>query len=282
MQTGSDIAYSVRGSAAVLAFDRPDRMNAARMRTHDDLIAAFDRAEADDKVRCIILTGTGRAFCAGTDIGGGFELPTGGDAATGEGVPPDVGGETVLRIFRLNKPVIAAVNGAAVGFGASVTLACDMRIASDSAKWGFVFTRRGIAAESCSSWFLPRVVGVATALDWMLTGRMVTAAEAQEAGLAKSVVPPDQLLDAALAVAEDIAMNTSPVSVAMNRQLLWRMLGAAHPVEAHALESRAIAARLAHPDSAEGVAAFTERRPPKFEPGLAAAEIMRGWWPASR
>lgn len=279
MTDTGDIAYSVRDGAAVLAFDRPDRMNAARMKTHTDLIAALDRAEADDAVRCVVLTGQGRAFCAGTDISEGFDLPTGGDPATGEGVAPDVGGVTVLRLFRMRKPVIAAVNGAAVGFGASLTLACDIRLASETAKWGFVFARRGIAAESCCSWFLPRAVGISTALDWMMTGRMVPASEAQAAGMVTSLHPPGSLLDAALEIAREIAENTAPASVAMNRHLLWRMMGAAHPAEAHALESRAIAARLAHPDSAEGVAAFAERRAPRFAAGLDGAEVMSGWWP---
>jgi len=275
----SDIDYEIQGAAAVLHFNRPDRMNAARTQTHADLIAAIDRAEADPKVRCLILTGNGRAFCAGTDIAEGFDLPTGGDPRTGEGVPPDIGGAAVLRLFRLNKPVIAAVNGAAVGFGASLTLACDIRLAANTAKWGFVFARRGIAAESCSSWFLPRVVGVQTALDWMLTGRMVLAAEALTTGLVKEVLPQDELLDAALGIAAEIAENTAPVSVAMNRKLVWRMMGASHPAEAHALESRAIAARLMHPDSTEGVAAFAERRAPAFAPDLDAADVMDGWWP---
>jgi enoyl-CoA hydratase/carnithine racemase len=279
MADSSDIAYSVQDGAAVLAFDRPDRMNAARLQTHTDLITALDRAEADDTVRCIVLTGHGRAFCAGTDISDGFDLPKGGDPVTGQGVPPDVGGVTVLRLFRMRKPVIAAINGAAVGFGASLTLACDIRLASETAKWGFVFARRGIAAESCCSWFLPRAVGIQTALDWMMTGRMVPASEALASGLVKSVHAPEALLEAALGIAHEIVENTAPASVAMNRQLLWQMMGAGHPAEAHALESRAIAARLAHPDSAEGVAAFAERRLPRFAQGLAAAEVMSGWWP---
>jgi enoyl-CoA hydratase/carnithine racemase len=181
----------------------------------------------------------------------------------------------------MKKPVIAAVNGAAVGFGASLSVACDIRIATPAAKWGFVFARRGIAAESCVSWFLPRAVGVSVALDWMMTGRMVSSEEAEAAGLIRPVVPADGLLDAALEIAEDIAAHTAPVSVAMNRALIWRMTAASHPAEAHALDSRAIAARLAHADSTEGVAAFVERRAPKFERGLAVAEIMDRWWPES-
>ena len=273
-----DITYSRREAAAIIAFNRPAQMNAARRQTHADLVAALDRAEADPGVRAVILTGAGRAFCAGTDISGGFDLPTGGDPATGEGVAPDIGGVTVLRLFRLKKPVIAAVNGAAVGFGASLAVACDIRLAAPSAKWGFVFARRGIAAESCVSWFLPRAVGVSVALEWMMTGRMVSADEAAQAGLVRRVVPADELLDTALGVVAEIAAHTAPVSVAMNRQLIWQMAGAAHPAAAHALESRAIAARLAHPDSTEGVAAFAARRAPQFEPGLDATTIMDHWW----
>lgn len=279
---GEDIAYARHGAAAVLSFNRPERMNAARAQTHDELIAAMHHAEADPKVRAVVLTGTGRAFCAGTDISGGFELPTGGDPVTGEGVPPDVGGVTVLHLFRLKKPVIAAVNGAAVGFGASLTVACDIRLAAPEAKWGFVFARRGIAAESCVSWFLPRAVGISTALDWMMTARMVGADEALKAGLVKAVVPQADLLATALEIVEDIAANTAPVSVALNRRILWQMAGAADPAEAHGFESRAIAARLAHPDGTEGVAAFAERRPPRFEQGLDAADLLDAWWPLNR
>lgn len=275
---GADVAYAIRGAAAVVSFNRPDRMNAARAQTHADLSAALDRAEADDDVRAVVLTGEGRAFCAGTDISDGFDLPVGGDPATGEGVPPDIGGVTVLRLFRMNKPVIAAVNGAAVGFGASLSVACDIRLAAPAAKWGFVFARRGIAAESCVSWFLPRAVGMSVALDWMMTGRMIASEEAERSGLVSHVVPLDGLLDAALAIVEDIAAHTAPASVAMNRRLVWRMASASHPAEAHALESRAIAARLAHADSAEGVAAFAERRPPKFGRGLEPAAIIDRWW----
>lgn len=278
MPNQSDVSYSVKGAAAVISFDRPERMNAARMKTHEDLIAAMDRAEADEKARCIVLTGEGRAFCAGTDIGGGFELPVGGNPATGEDVPPDVGGGTVLRLFNLNKPVIAAVNGAAIGFGASLTVACDFRIASEHAKWGFVFSRRGIASESCVSWFLPRAVGINTALDWMLTGRMVPATEALETRFVSSIEQNDKLMDAALAIADDLAANTAPISVAMNRRLLWRMLGAAGPEIAHDLESRALSARLQHRDSKEGVDAFVQKRQPEFESNLDSLEVMKDWW----
>jgi enoyl-CoA hydratase/carnithine racemase len=275
----SDIEYQTQGPAAILSFNRPDRMNAASMKTHGDLIAALDQAEADDNVRAVIITGIGRAFCAGTDVSDGFDLPEGGNPATGEGVPADIGGVTILRIFAMNKPVIAAVNGAAAGFGASLCTACDIRLASEAAKLIYVFARRGIAAESCVSWFLPRVVGISTAMDWMLTGRVVPASEAAAAGMFKAVLQKDKLLEAALEIVYEIASNTAPVSVAMNRQLLWRMGSAPHPSIAHKYESRAIAARLAHPDSAEGISAFLEKRPAKFDTSLKQVEIMRQWWP---
>lgn len=278
MQDDPDVVYERKGTAAILSFNRPERMNAARIKTHHDLIEVLERAEADDAVRCIILTGSGRAFCAGTDIGDGFNLPVGGDVATGEGVPPDIGGQTVLRLFNLKKPVVAAVNGAAVGFGASLSIACDIRIASENAKWGFVFTRRGIALESCSSWFLPRIVGISTALDWTLSGRMISCTEALETRLVKTVTAPEALMDAALGAAEALVSETSPISVAMNRQLMWRMLGAPYPAHAHRLESRALSARFAHPDSREGVAAFHEKRRPEFDKRLDGLEFMQSWW----
>ena len=274
----NDITYAREGAAAVVRFDRPERLNAARTRTHVELRAALDRAEADEGVRAVVLAGEGRAFCAGTDIGDGFDLPSGGDPATGEGVPPDIGGETILRVFAMKKPVLAAVHGAAVGFGASLTLACDLRLAGPGARWGFVFARRGIAAESCSSWFLPRIVGLPTALDWMLSGRLVEVEEARAAGLVSRFAETERLLPEALAWVDDLARETAPASVAINRQLLWRMAGTADPAEAHALESRAIAARLAHPDSAEGVAAFAERRAPAFPGRIEDAAFMDAWW----
>ena len=274
----SDITYTREGAAAVVRFDRPERLNAARSRTHVELRDALGRAEADEGVRAVILAGEGRAFCAGTDIGGGFDLPSGGDPATGEGVPPDIGGETILRVFAMRKPVLAAIHGPAVGFGASLTLACDQRLAGPGARWGFVFSRRGIAAESCSSWFLPRIVGLPTALDWMLSGRLVEVEEARATGLVSRFAQTERLLPEALAWVEELARETAPASVAINRQLLWRMAGAAHPAEAHTLESRAVAARLAHPDSVEGVAAFTERRSPVFPGRIEDAAFMDAWW----
>ncbi|GGB38042.1 enoyl-CoA hydratase [Tistrella bauzanensis] len=277
--TFDDISYEVADAIATITFQRPEVMNAARNQTQDELVAALDAADADDAVRAVIVTGAGRAFCAGTDISNGFELPAGGDPATGEGVPADVGGVTVLRLFRMRKPVIGAINGPAAGFGATFTLAMDMRLAADTAKFAFPFTRRGIAVESCSSWFLPRLVGMQTAQDWMLTGRTFPATEALARGLVHELLPADALLPRARAIARDIAENCAPASVAINRQLLWRMLGADHPRVAHALESRAVAARLASDDVREGVDSFKERRQPRFTGTLAEADYMSAWWP---
>ncbi len=239
-------------SIATIALNRPDKLNAARAATYDEIVAALDAADADEAVRAIIVTGRGRAFCAGTDLsGGGFSLPRGGDPATGEGIPADLGGRVTLRLYGMRKPIIGAVNGPAVGFGATFLLPMDYRLASSTARFGFVFSRRGIAAESCSSWFLPRIVGITTALDWMLTGRIIDAARpAKRAG--QRGRGPEELLARATAIAREIADNTAPASVALNRQLLWRMLGADHPLEAHRLESRAIAATVGTPDAAEG------------------------------
>ena len=274
-----DIAYAVDGPVATISFARPEVMNAARNETHLELQAALDAADRHDAVRAVIVTGTGRAFCAGTDISDGFRLPAGGDPATGEGVPADVGGVTVLRLFRMRKPVIAAINGAAAGFGATFTLAMDIRLAAETAKFAFPFTRRGICAESCSSWFLPRLVGMQTAQDWMLTGRTFPASEALARGLVHELLAAEDLLPRARALALDIAENCAPVSVALNRQLLWRMMGADHPEIAHALESRAVAARMASDDVREGVDSFKERRAPRFGDGLADAPYMTAWWP---
>lgn len=278
----TDIRYAVEDGIATITFARPDVMNAARTATHQELIRALDAADRDDAVRAVIVTGEGRAFCAGTDISQGFQLPSGGDPATGAGVPPDVGGQTVLRLFDMRKPVIAAINGAAVGFGATFTLAMDLRLASSGAKFAFPFTRRGICAESCSSWFLPRLVGIQTAQDWMLTGRTFTAPEANARGLIHELLAPEDLLPRAREIARDIADNCAPASVALNRQLLWHMLGARHPAEAHALESRGIAATLAGADAQEGTASFRERRAPRFTGRVADTDYTGAWWPESR
>ena len=276
--TYEDIEYALEDGVATIWLNRPDKLNAARVSTHDELISALDRADCDDAVKAIIVSGRGRAFCAGTDLSDGFALPSGGDPATGEGVQADVGGRVTLRLYDMRKPVIGAVNGAAVGFGATFLLPMDFRLAAVGAKFGFVFTRRGIVAESCSSWFLPRVVGLPTALDWMLTGRMVAAEEALAKGLVTELLAPDALMARVRAIARDIVENCAPVSVAMNRQLLWKLLGADHPRAAHHLESRGLAAALAHADSAEGAKSFVEKRAPAFTGNVSDAGFIRAWW----
>ena len=233
-----------------------------------EMLDAFDRVDADDDVRAVVVTGRGRGFCAGADLssGGATFDPTAQRRTDTEagGVPRDGGGLLTLRIFECTKPVIAAVNGAAVGVGATMTLPMDVRLASDNAKFGFVFARRGIVPEAASSWFLPRVVGISRALEWVSTGRVFPADEARDGGLVRSVHAPDELLPAAYALARDIAENASPVSVALARQMMWRMLGADHPMEAHKLDSRLIASRGASADAQEGVMSFLEKRPAAF------------------
>jgi enoyl-CoA hydratase/carnithine racemase len=232
-----------------------------------ELIDAFDRVDADDEVRAVIVTGAGRGFCAGADLSGGGETFSGGgsdETTSVPGVPRDGGGMVTLRIFECTKPVIGAINGPAVGVGVTMTLPMDIRLASETAKIGFVFARRGIVPEACSSWFLPRLVGISQAAEWCYTGRVFGADEALRGGLVRSVHAPDDLLPAARAIAAEIAEHTSPVSVALTRQMLWRMLGADHPMDAHRVDSRGIAERGRSADSREGVLSFLEKRPPAF------------------
>jgi len=241
-----------------------------------ELIDAFDRADADDEVRAVVLTGAGRGFCAGADLGTG-----GATFAYAEGgVHRDHGGLVSLRIFESLKPVIVAVNGPAVGVGVTMTLPADVRLASTAARFGFVFARRGIVPEAASSWFLPRLVGISRALEWATTGRVFDAQEAREGGLVRSVHEPEDLLPAAYALAREIADNTAPVSVALTRQMMWRMLGADHPMTAHEVDSRAIQARGVSGDAREGVTAFLEKRPASF-PDRVSVDMpdFFPWWP---
>ncbi len=259
-----EILYDVKDRVATVTLNRPDKLNAFTTRMRDGLIDTFTRADDDDAVRVVIVTGAGRAFCAGADLSAG---PATFDYAR-RGVQDeerrDGGGRVALRIYSLKKPVIAAVNGPAVGVGVTMTLPMDIRIASSAARFGLVFARRGIVPEACSSWFLPRVVGLSQAAEWLYTGRVFGAAEALAGGLVSRVVPPEELLPAATALAREIADNTSGVAVALARQMLWRMAGADHPMEAHKVDSRGIYAMGASPDVAEGIAAFKEKRPPRF------------------
>ena len=260
-----DIRYEVQDRVATVTLHRPEKLNAFTRRMRDELIEAFGRADADDGVRAVIVTGAGRAFGAGADLSGGgatFDYAKRDDA--GEDDHRDGGGRVSLSIFALKKPVIAAINGPAVGVGATMTLPMDIRIASSAAKFGFVFARRGIVPEACSSWFLPKVVGVSRAAEWLYTGRVFGADEALAGGLVSRVVEPGDLMPAALALAREIADNTSPVAVALARQMLWRMAGADHPMEAHKIDSRGIFAMGASPDVKEGIAAFLEKRAPQF------------------
>ncbi|MFL6205129.1 MAG: crotonase/enoyl-CoA hydratase family protein [Acidimicrobiales bacterium] len=262
------IATELADRVLTITLDRPDRLNAFTVPMQRELCAAFDEVDANPGIRAVVVTGRGRGFCAGADLAGGgdsFDI-TAGSPATGGGDGPhrDEGGLVTLRIFRCTKPVIAAVNGPAVGVGATMTLPMDIRLASDTARFGFVFARRGLVPEACSSWFLPRVVGINTALEWTLTGRVFDAEEALERGLVRSVHAADDLLPAAYELAAEIASTTSATSVAMTRQMLWRMLGESHPMAAHRVDSPAIASLGRSADVREGVMSFLEKRPPAF------------------
>jgi len=265
MMAFQEILYDVADGVATITLNRPDRLNAFTPTMMQELIDAFDRVDEDDDVRAVIVTGAGRGFCAGADLGGGGgtfdarERGNGGDAQHRDG-----GGRVSLRIYDCTKPVIAAINGPAVGVGITMTLPMDVRLVAEGAKIGFVFARRGIVPEACSSWFLPRIVGISQAMEWVATGRVFDAREALDGGLVRSVHAPDELLDAANALAREIADNSAPVSVAVARRLLWTMLGADHPMEAHKADSRAIFARGQSADAHEGVTAFLEKRPANF------------------
>jgi enoyl-CoA hydratase/carnithine racemase len=246
-----------------------------------ELMAAFDRADADDEVRVVVVTGAGRGFCAGADLAGGGDTFDWRSRESAEGVPRDGGGRFTLRVFESTKPVIAAINGPAVGVGATMTLPMDIRLAADDARIGFVFARRGIVPEACSSWFLPRLVGISRAMEWVGTGRVFSAREALEAGLVRSLHPADELLGAAHELAREIADNTAPVSVALARRMLWTMLGAEHPMLAHRADSRAMFARGQSADAREGVTSFLQKRPAEFSDRVSDGlpEILPGWTP---
>ncbi len=291
-----DLALAER--VLTITLNRPDKLNAFDRAMMGELIAAFERADADDEVRAVIVTGAGRAFCAGADLSQGgrtFDYAAradrpdlrqalagsaSGGVDLGAEAVRDGGGRVALRIFECLKPVIAAVNGPAVGIGATMLLPMDIRLASASARFGFVFSRRGIVPEACSSWFLPRVVGISKALEWTFSGRVFDAAEALAGGLVSRVLPPDELLPAARALAREIADNAAPVSVALTRQMMWRMLGAGHPMDAHRIDSRAIFTRGASADAREGVTAFLEKRAANF-PDRVSTDMppFFPWWP---
>ena len=276
------IRYRVEDGLLTITLDRPEKLNAFTPRMMHELLEAFDRADADDAVRAVIVTGAGRAFCAGADLstGGRTFDPTGGEKPQRIDEHRDGGGLVALRIFESKKPVIAAINGPAVGVGITMTLPMDVRIASTAARIGFVFARRGIVPEACSSWFLPRVVGIAQAAEWVMTGRVFPAEEARAARLVSRIVAPETLLDTARALGREIADNTSAISVTLARQLLWRMLGADHPMEAHKVDSRCIYWMGGSADAREGVTAFLEKRPPRFtlRPSADLPDFYP-WWP---
>ena len=282
------IIFEKKDKVLTITLNRPERLNAYTGQMQGELIEAFEAAGKDDEVRAIIVTGAGRGFCAGADLGAGgntFNREVRNNKGETEKIKDDPewmrdgGGRTALAIFDCPKPVIAAFNGPAVGVGVTMTLPMDIRIASEEAKFGFVFARRGLVPEATSSWFLPRVVGINKALEWTFSGRVFSPEEAKEGGLIRSVHPPDKLMEEANKIAQEIADNTSPVSVALTRQMLWKLLGADHPMEAHKIDSRAIYELGKGADAKEGVESFLEKRPPEF-PSKVSQDMPNfyPWW----
>jgi len=289
----TEILYEVDGPAAIITLNRPERLNAFTGTMQNELVAAFDMADADDEVRAVIVTGAGRGFCAGADLGAGGDTfnydargtadgePRGTSTADPDRAPRDGGGVLTLRIFDSKKPVIGAINGSAVGVGLTMTLPMDVRILADNAKLGFVFAGRGIAPDAAASWFLPRIVGISQALEWVLTARVFPAQEALDARLVKQVLPADQVLPAAKVLVDEIAKGSAPVSAVVSRGLLWRMLGADHPMVAHRADSAAIFDLGRKADAKEGVMAFLEKRAPdwKLKPSQDLPATYP-WWDA--
>jgi len=284
------LLYDVQDGIATITLHRPEKMNAFTGQMRDDLIAAFDATDGDDAVRAVIVTGAGRAFCAGADLSEGANTFDYDKLESAEQDPwkvgdvhRDGGGTVTLRIFNSLKPVIGAINGAAVGVGATMQLPMDIRMASTDARFGFVFSRRGITPEAASSWFLPRLVGMQTALEWCFTGRVFSAQEALDGGLVRSLHEPQALLDAARALAREIADNSAPVSVSMTRQMLWRLAAAEHPMMAHRVDSRAIQSRGQSEDVREGVMSFLEKRAPSY-PNRVSTDMpaFYPWWEEPR
>ena len=273
------IRYDTADGVGTITLNRPEKLNAVTSVLIREMIAAFDAADADDSVRAVIVTGAGRAFCAGADLSAGTQTFDGARRGRPEvnDEHRDGGGLVALRIYDLKKPVIAAINGPAVGFGVTMTLPMDIRIASSAARIGFVFTRRGVVPEACSTWFLPRLVGMQRAAEWIYTGRVFGAEEALAGGLVSRVVEPEALLPTARALAREIADNTSAVSVALARQMMWKLLGTDHPMEGHRLDSRGMDWTGRSADAREGIASFLEKRPPRFP--LTASRDMPPYYP---
>lgn len=283
----TELRFDIDAGVATITLHRPDKLNAFTTTMARELVAAFDATDADEDVRVVLLTGEGRGFCAGADLGRGGKtfdstderrMAERADFGTVDGVPRDGGGVVSLRIAASTKPVIVAVNGPAVGVGATMTLPADIRIAADTARFGFVFARRGLVPEAASSWFLPRIVGISQAMEWVATGRVFDAAEALAGGLVSRVVPAAELLSTARSIAAEIVDNTSAVSVALSRRMLWSMLGADTPWEAHRMDSGAIFRLGQGPDAAEGVTSFLEKRPPEFPARVADhLDVVPAW-----
>jgi len=261
------ILYELKQNVLTITLNRPEKLNAFNRAMGQEIIDAISRADEDDEVRAVIFTGAGRGFCAGADLSKGgetFAAPQREEENKSASPRADSGGEVSLALYDCRKPLIAAINGAAVGIGVTMTLPMDVRLASQNAKFGFVFARRGIVPEACSSWFLPRVVGISQAAQWVYSARVFPASEALEGGLVSRVLPPEELLPAAQSFAREIAENTSAVSVALSRQMLWKMLAAAHPREAHQIESEGVYYMGRSADAREGVQSFLEKRPARF------------------
>lgn len=273
------IIYQLDDQILTITLDRPDKLNAYTLQMQQEILHALDRADADDNVRAIIFTGAGRGYCAGADLSaGGNTFNNDAPGRTG-GLRRDGGGILTLRLFESLKPIISACNGPAVGVGVTMQCAMDVRLASEDARYGFVFSKRAVVPEACSSWFLPRIVGIQTALEWAFSGRIFDAAEAHSRGFVRSVHKAKDLLPAARDLAHEFAESTSQVSVALIRQMLWKMLGADHPMEAHKLDSRGIYSRGKTADAIEGVESFLEKRQPTF-PGKVSKDMPEyfPWW----
>ncbi len=265
--TFETLLYAVEDGIATITLNRPERLNAFNGQMMNELVAVFDVTDADPNVGAVIVTGAGRAFCSGADLAGGgdtFGRLAAQDPGAPVAIPRDGAGRVTMRIFESLKPVICAVNGPAVGVGVTMQLAMDIRIASTEARFGFVFARRGITLEGASAWFLPHIVGPSTALEWCYSGRVFPAQEARERNLVRSLHAPEALMDAAREIARDIVDNAAPVSVSLTRQMIWRMMGQTHPMEAHRYESRALHARGQQQDRVEGIKSFVEKRPAAF------------------
>ena len=280
----TQILYDVADNIATITINRPEKMNAFTATMIKEMTDAFDRIDADDDVRAVVVTGSGdRAFCAGADLtpDDGYQPFASSEPVKDYSDPRvrDGGGLLILRIYQCLKPVIGAINGAAVGVGATMLLPMDMRLSSESARFGFVFARRGIAPDGAASWFLPNLVGRAQALEWCLTGRIFDAEEALNGGLVRSLHKPEELLPAAYALAREIVDNTAPVSIAVTRQMLWQLTTAAHPMEAHKVDSRIIYNRAKSGDAKEGIASFLEKRSPVY-PDKVSSDLPDcfPWW----